>query len=129
MNADGLFQLNKLIVMYCQYSGSSRGVRKFLREGITGFANTNPHIGIEARCVIKQNPKAIAYYANKARKIVDLKNCSPHDVGKVCQDLRNTSGRRMTQIKNIRETHNPSVQGEWRFRAGVKSNVKIEGDL
>ena len=42
MATRGVFQLRKLTVKYCEYGGSSKGAREFIRHRIVEFANKTP---------------------------------------------------------------------------------------
>jgi large subunit ribosomal protein L43 len=129
MNAKGEWQLAKLTLNYCQFGGSSRGVRKFLRYGLTDFANANPQVLITAQPRNYKHPSATGHYINNKTKSIGLRKMSPKEVTEVVNELRNTSGRKMTKINYIRQTETPSVQGEWRAGVATQADVKIEGDL
>lgn len=129
MNAKGEWQLAKLTLNYCKYGGSSKGLRKFLRSGLVEFANANPQLQITAAPRNYKHPSATGYYANNRSKSVGLRNMAPVEIEKIVNDLRNSSGRKMTKIKREKETANPSVQGEWQAGVAKNADLKVEGDL
>ncbi|MCL7045960.1 hypothetical protein MKW94_010639 [Papaver nudicaule] len=80
----GVWQLKKLVVSYCDWGGSSRGIR-----GIN-------HLEI-----------------NKNERVVCVRNLTPEDILKHATRLRNALGRKVVKLKTRHVTKHPSVQGTW----------------
>ena len=42
----GVVQLKQLSVRYCDYGGSSRGAREYIRERLIEWATSNPEVAV-----------------------------------------------------------------------------------
>jgi len=116
MSCRGVFQLKKLHLQYCDYGGSSKGVREFLNSVyVKEFMEKNPQIEFKFFNKRGAHPYITATYINGFMKDQSLRNCDLQGVLNEFFRVRNSFGR-----KHI--THNgkkvygvtPSVQGGWR---------------
>ncbi|CAM9283318.1 unnamed protein product [Choristocarpus tenellus] len=113
MATRGVFQLRTLTIMYCDYGGSSRGVREFIRNRIVDFARETPHAQVVTELRRGRHPKIVGDYIKGNSKVVEVKNRDPDEVLDFAYMLRNSSGRKMTKFKVPVYTRNPSIQGVW----------------
>ena len=111
----GVFQLRKLSLYFCDFGGSSQGVREALTsEGLKSFMTTNPHI--EYNFIVKRNhhPFVTGAYLNGYLKDIPLRSIPETDVIEVFQSLRNQLGRKPYEASGPRVYHPiKSIQGKW----------------
>ncbi|CAM9948697.1 unnamed protein product [Discosporangium mesarthrocarpum] len=113
MATRGVFQLRTLTVQYCDYGGSSRGARDFIRNRIVDFARDHPHAEVVTELKRGRHPKLVGGYVTGNTKVVEVKNRNPDEIMDFAFMLRNSSGRKMTKFKRPVESRNPSIQGVW----------------
>ena len=111
----GVYQLRKLSVYFCDYGGSSQGVRDALiSPSLNQFIEANPHI--EFVFIRKRNhhPYVAGAYLNGYLKNIPLRSITQEEVFDRFNDLRNQLGRRAFKAAGPR-VHHPvkSVQGKW----------------
>ncbi|CAL8470787.1 g10329 [Coccomyxa elongata] len=122
----GVWQLRKLTLNYCSFSGSSKGARAFVEDFLPTFKQENPHLQIIEELQPGQHPYLKAEYRNGRVRTVGVKNELPNEVLRHAVMLRSAAGRsthvkvksRQTQpaIKTEDGQHrraSPSVQGMW----------------
>ncbi|KAL3838177.1 hypothetical protein ACJIZ3_022768 [Penstemon smallii] len=103
MSLRGVWQLQKLVVSFCNWGGSSRGIRAFMESHLPAFKETNPQLEV----VTELNRE------NKNERVVCVKNLTPEEVLLCAIRLRNAQGRKVVKLKTRHVTKNPSVQGTW----------------
>ncbi len=121
----GVWQLEKLVLQYCKIGGSSLGTRQFVRYGLAGVAEKFPQVQFVARERNNRHPVLIASYRRGEDKVWCVKNTTPEEVLKRVEELRNMSGRKPTKIKTFHVSHNPTVQGEWKYGVVDKAAITI----
>ncbi|CAL9727594.1 large ribosomal subunit protein mL43 [Monosporozyma unispora] len=105
----------KIIIQYCNWGGSSQGIRDFLvSERLNGIASRHKQIEFE---VIKKSghPVITGFYNNGRNKPICVRNMDPIEINKKLEILMNSSGdilRRWTKNDNVRSL-NKSVRGIW----------------
>ncbi|KAL6645608.1 hypothetical protein ACP70R_017216 [Stipagrostis hirtigluma subsp. patula] len=62
----GVWQLQKLVVNYCDWGGSSRGIRAFMEAHLPAFKENNPQLEVVTELVRGQHPNLKGIY----RKII-----------------------------------------------------------
>ncbi|CAL5220160.1 g2125 [Coccomyxa viridis] len=121
MARQGVWQLNRLTVNFCNFSGSSRGVRQFVEELLPTFRSENPQLNVVEALRPGHHPYLKAEYRNGTVRNVGVKNESEEEVLRQAMTLRSSAGR-STHVK-VKERHvqpsqggqraSPSVQGMW----------------
>ncbi|KAL3731402.1 54S ribosomal protein L51, mitochondrial [Eucalyptus grandis] len=109
----GVWQLQKLIVSYCNWGGSSRGMRAFMESHLPAFKEVNPQLEVATELIRGQHPHLKAFYKNKNQRVICVKNMSPEDILLHATRLRNALGRKVVKLKTRHVTKHPSVQGTW----------------
>ncbi|CAD6336955.1 unnamed protein product [Miscanthus lutarioriparius] len=59
----GVWQLQKLVVNYCDWGGSSRGIRDFMEAHLPAFKEKNPHLEVVTELVRGQHPNLKGIYS------------------------------------------------------------------
>lgn len=96
MATRGVFQLRKLTVKYCDYGGSSKGARDFIRHGIVDFAKRTPAAEVVTELRPGHHPYIQGEYETGENKTIGVKNTPPAEILEFAMMLRNSSGRKVT---------------------------------
>ncbi|KAL4588257.1 hypothetical protein LXL04_001140 [Taraxacum kok-saghyz] len=113
MSQRGVWQLQKLTVSYCNWGGSSRGIRGFMESQLQAFKESNPQLEVVTELNRGQHPFLKGAYKNKNERVVSVMNMTPEDVLACATRLRNSLGRKVVKLKTRHVTKHPSVQGTW----------------
>eukprot|EP00946_MAST-07B_sp_MAST-7B-sp1_P002160 g2160.t1 len=113
MCSRGVWQLRELVLQYCVHSGSSRGARKLIREGLVPWCERNPQVQVRAEIRSGRHPCLRAEYLNGNTKVVGVKNLLPLEIEGYMTDLRNQIGKKVSAVKKDVVTDTPSLQGSW----------------
>lgn len=110
-----VFPCKKITLQYCNWGGSSDGIRKFLTsKKMDEFAIANPYLQFD---IMRKpgHPILRAEYTNGREKVICIRNLSTNVIEEKLKLLRDSSGdqlRRWTKNDNVR-TLNNSVRGIW----------------
>ncbi|GMH06842.1 hypothetical protein Nepgr_008682 [Nepenthes gracilis] len=107
----GIWQLQKLIVSYCDWGGSSRGIREFMESHLPTLRESNPQLEVINELIRGQHPHLKGFYRNKNERVICVKNMTPEDINLHATRLRNALGRKVVKLKTRHVSKNPSVQG------------------
>ncbi|GJP32861.1 hypothetical protein CLOM_g17455 [Closterium sp. NIES-68] len=113
MAVRGVWQLKRLIVNHCDFSGSSRGAREFVASLLPHFTEGNPQLAVEAVVRRGKHPNLHAEYVNGRERVVDVKNQEAETILIQALRLRNSTGRKVVKLKTRHESARPSIQGMW----------------
>ncbi|KAK1290653.1 hypothetical protein QJS10_CPB18g00388 [Acorus calamus] len=113
MALKGVWQLQKLVISFCDISGSSRGIRAFMESHLPAFKERNPQLELLTELNRGRHPYLKALYRNKNERVVCIRNQEPEEILLQATRLRNTLGNKVKKLKTRHVTHNPSVQGTW----------------
>lgn len=105
----------KVTVQYCNWGGSSQGVRDFLthhKKNLHKVANENKDTMFE---VIKRNghPQIVFHYNTGAQNAVDVRNQSVDQVSKTIWEHIQKSGNAPFKFNQKVMSNNESVRGIW----------------
>ncbi|CAL4913183.1 unnamed protein product [Urochloa decumbens] len=109
----GVWQLQKLVVNYCDWGGSSRGIRAFMEAHLPAFKEKNPHLEVVTELVRGQHPNLKGIYKNHNKRVVCVRNLPPDEILLQASRLRNSLGRKVVKLRTRHVTKRPSVQGTW----------------
>ncbi|CAN7128733.1 unnamed protein product [Brassica rapa subsp. narinosa] len=109
----GVWQLQKLVVSYCNWGGSSRGIRAFMESELPALIEKNPQLEVATELSRGQHPYLKGIYRNRNERVVCVKNMDPEQVLLNATRLRNSLGRKVVKLRTRHVTKHPSVQGTW----------------
>ncbi|EGC37460.1 hypothetical protein DICPUDRAFT_30259 [Dictyostelium purpureum] len=121
MSKNGVWQLKKLVINYCEFSGSSKYVRNILGSSIKQFKELNPQIQVEESVVRGGHPSLLATYESGVTKFVPLRGREEDKVVKHMENLRDTSGERPRKFGDRYVKKTESIQGLWNPFINFKS--------
>eukprot|EP01133_Synstelium_polycarpum_P005664 gene5664-6539_t len=125
MSRNGTWQLKKLVLNYCDHSGSSKYVsyvRNLLPNGLQAFKDANPQIEFTEIINRGQHPMAIATYVSGKTKVVPLRGREEDKVIKHLQNLRDTSGFKPIKFGDRYIKKTDTIQGLWHPFLDLKSS-------
>lgn len=116
MCSRGVYQLKRIQLQFCDYGGSSKGVRALLEsEQLQAFLKENPQIDFKVIMRRGFHPFAHSVYINGFIKDVPLRNYSEAEVLEKFQKVRDSFGRKaLTKTGEGVYGVKKSVQGPWR---------------
>lgn len=113
---------HRITLQYCNWGGSSLGIRQLLRSGtLNEIASNKPGIYFE---IIKRSghPQLKFHYSNDAAKEVDVRNLSESDVIKKLNEHAQNSGKAPFKWNHRVMSMNESVRGIWSPMHVAKEN-------
>lgn len=112
MSVRGVPQLRSLVLSYCLSSGSSAGVRDFIRSGAVAAEENNVFISLVKKS--NHHPQLTARYLNGRVRRVCLRAASVGEVAQQLRWLRQSTGRfAAPRMWPLPATRQPSIQGGW----------------
>ncbi|ODV95308.1 hypothetical protein PACTADRAFT_80723 [Pachysolen tannophilus NRRL Y-2460] len=126
-NGIGAFVLpcRRITLQYCNWGGSSQGMRDFLTQRLSKIAQQYPEI--EFKVVRKSgHPILRGDYSNDKDKVVCVRNFNIDVVENKLKLLVNSTGSQLKKHKQNVESLNESVRGIWSpLHAHAESRYKI----
>ena len=81
MSSRGILQLQRVKLVFCDWSGSSNGVRSFFKQNeFYDYVNANSSINFEFHLRRGRHPFITAIYANGWEKDVSLRNMTDEEI-------------------------------------------------
>mmetsp|Transcript_28674 Transcript_28674/g.80737 ORF Transcript_28674/g.80737 Transcript_28674/m.80737 type:complete len:129 (+) Transcript_28674:59-445(+) len=128
MASKGVWQLAKLRLLYCPFSGSSRGARDFVESFLPIFQKQNSHLDIDADIRRGRHPYLKAEYVNGNSRVVGVKNEDKEEILKHAMILRSSHGRSTSHKVRWRHlSQHRSIQGPW--KPGMFEKVHVQPGL
>ncbi|ODV68866.1 hypothetical protein HYPBUDRAFT_147398 [Hyphopichia burtonii NRRL Y-1933] len=104
---------HRVTVQYCNWGGSSNGVRELLKSGkLNKVASTKPQIVFD---IVKRSghPQLKFHYNNDVVKDVDVRNLKDSEVLKKLHEHSQSSGNPLYKYNHKVKSVNESVRGIW----------------
>jgi large subunit ribosomal protein L43 len=89
------WQMLRLTVRYCDFGGSSRGAREWIKTRLPQFATENPHLACRTILGRGKHPAMQGEYLRGVPRTCDLKNKTPREIERLVQALRDTNGHKV----------------------------------
>ncbi|KAB2573203.1 hypothetical protein BFW01_g10545 [Lasiodiplodia theobromae] len=125
-NGVGAFirQCKRLDFHYCDWSGSSKGMKSFLEHTLPAFAKRNPSIEITVSPRPRKEPVIKGYYINGRTKAICVRKLEKEQILQKANLLRDASGERNRRtINKPVKSLNESVRGIWSPFHGAKYQI------
>ncbi|KAJ2660926.1 39S ribosomal protein L51, mitochondrial [Coemansia sp. RSA 1199] len=106
-----IFPCRKLVFNYCERSGSSTNMLKYLQTRAIQFAHENPQIEVVVQPRPSKHPIIRAHYTNGLQKTKCLRGVQEDEIPEVVKSLRDHSGMRLRRWKKYVVSDTPSVRG------------------
>jgi len=114
MSKEGVLQLKEVIVSFCKWGGSSKGVRELVGAAVyKSFIKSNPHIQIAFTPRHGKHPHVKGIWVNGTEKVLCVKNQTPLEIVKRLEELRKQSGMKALPLTKRVITEKPTIQGYW----------------
>lgn len=103
----------RVTLTYCNFGGSSEGMRTFLRQKLQTVASANP--GVEFKVVHKpgSHPVISGEYTSGAAKQICVRKWNADVIQNKLAVVLNSNGARARKPQNSVESQNESVRGVW----------------
>jgi len=109
-----VFPCRKVTITYCNFGGSSQGMRDFLRLRLKSLAQTYPQV--EFRILEKPGSHPVIkgeYNANELTKQICVRKWNIDVIENKLKIILNSSGKQTSKPKNSVDSLNESVRGIW----------------
>ena len=116
MVSRGVHQLKNIRLYFCDFGGSSLGVRDFLKsDELSQFVNKNEHLKLEIYLKRGHHPYMSSTYVNGYVKDQPLRNMEVEDIEDEFVKFNSALGRKALQHNSIKViSAKKSIQGMWR---------------
>ncbi|XP_076306022.1 mitochondrial ribosomal protein L43 [Tachypleus tridentatus] len=106
-------QLQRVSLIFCKSSGSSKGVREFIETELVDFARANPGTVVYLKPRRHRGTYMCAEYLNGHKDYITCNNFTQDEVRKWLEYLKNKSGFPIIRLRKHWHTDHPSIQGVW----------------
>lgn len=114
MSSGGKRQLQQIVLRYCDWGGSSKGMREFLRAQVVDFCRANPDVAVETEVKRNRHPFIRGVYLNGREKTID---CPNRDVAWIAEKVRflneQVGDRASSRYSQPVYSSRPTIQGLW----------------
>lgn len=115
----------KITLRYCNWGGSSRGMRQLVREELREIAANYPRVEIAVQTK-SGHPIVQGEYAGGLTKTVCVRNYDPLKIKEKIQLVSDSSGSKLRKFQRSVESTNPSVRGIWSpFHVDKESRLRV----
>lgn len=115
----------KITLRYCNWGGSSRGMRQLLREELRDIAAKYPRVEISVQKKAG-HPVVQGEYAGGLTKTVCVRNYDARKIKEKIQLVSDSSGAQLRKFQRPVESKNQSVRGIWSpFHVDKESRLRI----
>jgi len=114
-NGVGAFirQCKRMEFRYCDWGGSSEGMRHYLKSRLPTFASQHPSIEFFISKQANAHPIIRGVYLNGREKVICVRNLDQNQIQQKAELLRDSSGKKLKRVIRKVETDNSSVRGIW----------------
>jgi len=135
MSRNGVTQLKQVTLYFCDWGGSSKGMRTLLDQQaglFWEFAKTSPDVKFVVQLRRGRHPYMKAIYKNGREHVHDCKNMEQDEIARKLHNIKSQWGDKAKKIGAGKLTKNPSVQGLfipqlWMKTAGLSIYNKENG--
>ncbi|KAF8425159.1 mitochondrial ribosomal protein L43, partial [Tirmania nivea] len=106
-----ILQCKRLEFNYCDWAGSSRGMKAFLTHNLPSFAKANPQIEMVVSPRPHKHPIIRGVYINGREKVICVRNLQHQQILEKANLLKNSSGLKLKKINKPVASVNESVRG------------------
>ncbi|CAN6647888.1 large ribosomal subunit protein mL43 [Trichomonascus vanleenenianus] len=103
----------KITLRYCNWGGSSQGMRELLRKDIRSIAASHPKVEFHLARDPGKHPILKGEYTNGNTKVICVRNHDKQKVADKINLLAESSGARLKRYKKAVDSPNESVRGIW----------------
>eukprot|EP01102_Stenamoeba_stenopodia_P004613 TRINITY_DN14919_c0_g1_i1.p1 TRINITY_DN14919_c0_g1~~TRINITY_DN14919_c0_g1_i1.p1 ORF type:complete len:129 (+),score=29.01 TRINITY_DN14919_c0_g1_i1:116-502(+) len=119
---NGVRQLRKITIRYCDWGGSSARVREFINSELPNLQKLEPNVEISTAVTRNKHPILIAEYEKGRRlpdgtelpRVLELRQAeNAEEIWERINFARFSVGMKSRPITKVKQTQTPSIQGEW----------------
>ena len=108
-----VLQCKRLDFHYCDWAGSSNGMKLFIKDVLPGFARANPQVEIHVSPRPNRPPVVRGHYINGREKAVCVRKMEKQQILGKAELLRDASGEKLKKVNKPVKSFNESVRGIW----------------
>ncbi|RCI15158.1 hypothetical protein L249_6424 [Ophiocordyceps polyrhachis-furcata BCC 54312] len=108
-----ILQCKRMDLHYCDSSGSSQGMKGFIKSLLPKFASVNSQIEFVISPRPNKHPVIVGHYINGRTKPICVRNLSPYEILQKVELLRDASGDKLRRTNKAVMSTNPGVRGIW----------------
>ncbi|KAF2744950.1 hypothetical protein M011DRAFT_407461 [Sporormia fimetaria CBS 119925] len=118
-----ILQCKRMDFHYCDFGGSSRGMKDFIQTALPRFASKYPQIEFTVSPRPGQHPAIVGHFINGKQREVSVRKLDNRQILEKVKELRDASGEKLVRSNKPVTSTNESVRGIWSPFHG--SRVKI----
>lgn len=102
----------RITLRYCNWGGSSKGMRELLRTRLKQVAAQEPRIEFSV-LLESGHPVVTGEYADGSTKSICVRNKTPSEILEKLYFVRDCGEGKLRKFKRAVQSYNPSVRGVW----------------